>query len=112
MQNKKGQSHIELLVVSFVLITLVKGILILFWIFTNFLWMEHQLYQGLICRAEKRPISMCKTKVLNQIKKLNQIGEFTEIKLAEFNNQWKGHLKWRFYKWTFTIKSQLNLKNL
>ncbi len=112
MGNKKGQGNVEVALLSFILIVLIKGSLVLFWIFTNFLWIEHQLYQSLVCGAEKRQISMCKTKALNNIKKLNKVGDFTEFKVIDFNNQWKGSIKWRFYKWTFSIKSHLNLKNL
>ena len=112
MGNKKGQSNIEVALLSFILIVLIKGSLVLFWIFTNFLWVEHQLYQGLICRAEKKATAVCKMKVLTNIKKLNKSGDFININLTGFDNKWKGSIKWKFYKWAFSIKSHLDLKNL
>ena len=109
MKNKKGQSLIEATLLSFVLILSIKGFFILFWMIVNLLWAEHQLYQGLICRAEKRPLSICETRVLNQIQKLNLTGKWSNLKITERNQQWKGFIKWKFYKWTFLVKSQLHL---
>ena len=112
MKNKKGQGVIEMILFSFALIISINLSMILFWILANKLWTEHSLYQGLICRAEKKPMIVCKQQILKNMKKLNKIGSFKELKLTNFQNEWKGSIEWEFFKKVILIKSHLNLKNL
>ena len=108
-KSQKGQSLIETLVLSLVLITLLKFILIIFWLFINLLWMEHQLYQGIICKAQQKNDLLCKQKILQEIKKLNPLGKIKNLKIYQLQNVYKGELIWNFYKKDFLIKQSLIL---
>lgn len=106
---QKGQSFVETLILTLTLIILVKFILLIFWVFINTLWMEHQLYQGLVCVAQQKKISQCKHTSLAQIKKLNTLGIIKSLNFKNFQNKWKGELQWHFYKRDFPIKQILSL---
>ena len=107
--SKKGQSLIEFMILSLALISLIKGILILFWIFISLIWIEHHLYQGLICSAQQKNINFCKNLSLQQIKKLNHLGVIKSLKLTHFKKHWKGEAQWHFYKQNFFIRQSLSL---
>ena len=106
---KKGQSLVEALIVSLGLIAVTKIILVLFWIFVSLIWMEHQLYQGLICSAQQRNHRDCEQKVLNQIRRLNRLGKIQSVKIKEFKQEWRGEIQWIFYEKVFFIKQSLSL---
>lgn len=107
--NKKGQSLIEFTIVILSLISLIQCVFMLFWIFTSLLWMEHQLYQGLICSAQQKEISECKTQIKMQIKRLNPLGTIQSLKIKNIQRAWKGEIKWHFFKRDFFIKQSLSL---
>ena len=107
--SQKGQSVIEFMIISLAIISLIKGILILFWIFISLLWIEHQLYQGLICAAQQKNINLCERITAQQIKKLNSLGVIKSLKLKKFKKDWKGKAQWSFYKKNFFIKQSLSL---
>ena len=106
---KKGQSFIETLILALSLMLLIQGTLLIFWIGVNILWMEHQLYQGLLCTAQQKEIEQCKYNTLKQIKKLNSLGTIKSLKIKEFQNEWKGEIQWTFYKKNFYIKQNFIL---
>ena len=106
---QKGQSFIEFMIFSLAMISLIKGILILFWIFISFLWIEHQLYQGLICSAQQNNIPFCKNLTRKEIKKLNPLGIIKSLEFYKFNKHWKGEVQWHFYKKNFFIQQSFHL---
>lgn len=108
-QNQKGQGLIEVLILSPVLIILFQFILLVFWIGVNVLWMEHQLYQGILCVAQKKDIQLCKMKVTQQIKRFNTVENIQSVKINHFNNEWKGEIIWNIYKKKFFIQQNLHL---
>ena len=103
--SQKGQSFVETLIFTLTLTILVKLILLIFWIFTTTLWIEHQLYQALVCVAQQKKMSQCKHTALTQIKKLNVLGTINSLNFKIFQNKWKGELQWHFYKRNFLIKT-------
>jgi len=105
---QKGQSLTEALILSLALITVIYFTLLVFWIGTSILWMEHQLYQGIVCAAQHKGISLCKKTVLKQIKKLNPLGLIQSLKIKHAQNEWKGEIVWIFYKRKFLIQQTLN----
>ena len=88
---------------------LIQCTLLIFWIGINVLWMEHQLYQGLICSAEQKGIKQCKETILKQIKKLNPAGDVRSLQIKNFQNEWKGEILWHLYKISFSIRQTLSL---
>lgn len=106
---QKGQSIVELMFISLAVIVLIKSILILFWIVISLLWMEHQLYQGLVCAAQQKNTKLCESITIQQIKKLNPLGAIKFLKIKKFKDAWKGEIQWHFYKRNFFIKQSLSL---
>ncbi len=106
---QKGQSLIEALILSWALISLMSLVLLIFWIWTNIIWIEHQLYQGLICAAQQKDMRFCKEALLSQIKKFNPPGRIKFLKIKNFQNQWKGEIIWIFYNKKFSIQQILSL---
>ncbi len=109
IRSSKGQSLVEVLVLSLILTTLIPMLMAFFWIGTNILWIEHQLYQGLFCTAQQKPIEFCRSVVLKQIKKLSLLGSLGDLKISQFQNEWKGEIRWHFYKKDFVIRQKLSL---
>lgn len=108
-RGQKGQSLIEALILSLGFIILIQSTLLIFWVGINILWMEHQLYQGLLCTAEQRNIHLCRAEVVQQIKRFNPAGRLSSLKINHFQNEWKGEIIWNFYKKNFLIRQSLSL---
>lgn len=104
-----GQGFIELMLLSLILISSIKYILIFFWICISVLWMEHHLYQGLICAAQQKPIEICKALVKQKIKILQPLGAIMSLNITNIQHRWKGGLQWSFYKKRFFITQSLAL---
>ena len=106
---QKGQSLVEFMILSLALISLIKGTLFLFWIVISLLWMEHQLYQGLVCAAQQKNLKACEAIALQEIKKLNPLGVIKSLKIRNLQKIWKGEILWSFYKKDFVIRQSLSL---
>ena len=92
-----GQSVIEVLGICLSLILILKGILVVFWLTAGSLWVDHQLYQKLICLAEGRPQILCQERLIKNIKTLHPMGTLTHSQMRKGKNLWKGKIKWTFY---------------
>ena len=71
--------------------------------------MEHQLYQGLLCLASHKNKLVCKQNILQNIKKLNHLGEIQSLQINPIQSKYKGEMLWIFYKQKFLIKQNLIL---
>lgn len=107
--NKKGQSLVEMLVFGLVLSFLVQAILLFFVTAVSLIYMEHQLYQGILCVARGETSPHCKTKTLAQIKKFNPVGQVISLKINHLQKEGKGVIKWRFLKRNFFIRQTVRL---
>ena len=107
LSSNKGQALVELLVLSFAFISIIQLLFITVWIFINLIWMEHHLYQAVLCVSQERGQPFCKSQLLKDIKKLNPVAE---IAFLNFNSS-KGELKWRFYKQDFVIRQNFKLSH-
>lgn len=92
-----GQSVIEVLCICFSLILILKGIFVVFWLMAGSLWVDHQLYQKLICLAEGRPQILCQKRLIKNIKTLHPLGTLTHSQMRRGKNLWKGKIKWTLY---------------
>lgn len=97
MTKPNGQSVIEVLGVCLSLILLLKGILLVFWLTAGSLWVDHQLYQKLVCRAEGRSQTLCREKLIKNIQALHPTGVVTHFQIRKGKNLWKGGIKWTLY---------------
>ncbi|MBC6414979.1 MAG: hypothetical protein GDA46_01110 [Bdellovibrionales bacterium] len=103
--SQKGQALVEMAVISFVLIGFIQILLKLAWMFINLIWIEHQLYQAVLCLAQQKEKQICETILLRDIKKLNKGVKISSVNLSPE----KGKLLWHFYKKDFLIKQDLKL---
>lgn len=107
--SQKGQSLIEALILSLALLTLFHFSLLTVWMGINILWMEHQLYQGVLCSAQQKNIKLCKGTVLKKIRNFNPLGKIKSLRITNSQKEWKGEILWRFYKKEFLIRQTLSL---
>ena len=105
LNSNKGQALIELLVLSLALASIIQILFMIVWVFINLIWMEHHLYQAILCAAQEKGQNFCNSQLLNDIKKLNPMAEISSL---NFNSS-KGELKWRFYKQDFVIRQDFKL---
>ena len=97
MKQRSGQSVIEVFCICLSLILILKGMFVVFWLTAGSLWMDHQLYQKLICLAEGRPQALCREKLIKNIKTLHPMGTLTHSQMRKGQNLWKGKIKWTLY---------------
>ena len=102
-QSQRGQSLIEVLLVFFFLGLCLPTLLSVSWILIQKIWIEHQLYQAVVCMAEQYPKIQCESQLREKIKALSPLGELKSLILSEK----KGELVWSFYKQNWTIKQNL-----
>lgn len=107
--SQRGQGLIETLILSLCFTILIHTSLLIFWIGVNVVWIEHQLYQGILCFAQHREERQCKEKVLEQIKRLNSLGKITTLQIKNFQKNWEGKIIWNFYGRSFLIQQNFIL---
>ena len=95
--ERGGQSGMEFLCVFLGLILLLKGVMIVFHLTAGSLWMDHQLYQNLICLAEGRPPALCQKALMRNIKTISPAGAISHLRTGSELNRWKGEIKWTLY---------------
>ena len=109
MTRPNGQSVIEVLCVCLSLFLVLKGILLVFWLTAGSLWVDHQLYQKLICLAEGRPQTICRERLIKNIQKFNPAGIITHLQIKKEKNRWEGKIKWTIYGVSRHSRQQLIL---
>ena len=107
--SQTGQTVVETLGLSLALTALVYLSWLLFWMGINILWIEHQLYQGLLCAAQHKEESLCKKTTLKQIKRLTVLGSVSLLKIKGYQKEWEGEILWRFQNINFLIRQNLSL---
>lgn len=81
----------------------------LFWILTGYIWMDHQLYQHLICRAKGHSEIFCAKKLMVEAEKFTPNGTIANVKAVYLNGIWKGSLNWNIQRISIPIKQTLKL---
>ena len=93
----KGQSVIEMSCVLLGLTLALKGMFLVFQLIAGALWLDHQVYQHLICLAEGRPQVFCQEKLIRNITKFNPAGTVSRLQMKKGVNRWEGRVKWTLY---------------
>ena len=96
---------LEFLFISIVFISIIHFIFVLAWLFINKIWIEHHLYQAIVCVAEEREKSFCSNRLLKNIKSLNPKSEIKDLTF----NKTQGEIIWRFYNKDFVIRQNFKL---
>ena len=81
--EKKGQALIETIILLPMWVLITQGMITLFIIVSGSLWIQHSLYQSLVCFAEGRKPSYCREKLLKEIKKGMPLGRVTKVDISE-----------------------------
>ena len=97
MTKPNGQSVIEVSGVCLSLLLLLKGIGLVFQLTAGSIWVDHHLYQHLICRAEGRSRALCRKRLIRNIKALYPGGAVTRFRAEKEGGVWKGEIKWTLY---------------
>ena len=90
----RGQTILEFLAMLALLIFSLKGGLLLLWILTGRLYLDHQLYQLLVCRAKGQTENICSARFLKESRKFVLKGKITDIKISRQRRLYKGSLIW------------------
>ena len=109
IKKQTGQGSIETLALLTTFILTIKGGLMLFWLLAGHLWMDHQLYQHLVCRAQGQMEALCTEKLLKESKRFIFTGAVKNIKIRRQNNSWKGSLDWNIRGFSIPIIRTLKL---
>lgn len=104
-----GQGNLEALLLVIIFILIIKGGFMFFWLLAGNLWLDHQLYQNLICRAKGHSEIFCEKKLLKEVRKFTWIGSIQNIESIQLNNSWKGSLNWKIGGISVPIKQVLEL---
>ena len=109
IKNQKGQALIETVVITLTWFLLIKGMVMMFILVSSSLWIQHSLYQGLVCLAEGRNAPRCKESLSADIKKWIPLGKINDVNLRGNFKHWSGTLNWNFHKWKWNFKERLDL---
>ncbi|MCY4512062.1 MAG: hypothetical protein OXB86_00065 [Bdellovibrionales bacterium] len=104
-----GQSVIEAICVCLSLILILKILFIVFWLTAGSLWVDHQLYQKLVCLAEGRSQILCQERLTKNIKTLHPLGTLTHPQIQKRSNLWKGKIQWSLYGIRKNSRQRLSL---
>jgi len=105
-----GQVLIETLVLLPVITVCFLLSLLFFHVHAQSLWMDHQLYQSLICMAKQQPKKYCINKMQKNIKSFLWTGHLKSIRYHKKPNEWHGFFTWENQFWTLHFKKKINLK--
>lgn len=84
--------------------------LLFFHVHAQHLWMDHQLYQSLICLAKGQPKRHCENQMEKKIANFLWTGKLQNIQLYKKQNEWKGSFIWNTRFWKIQFRQRLHLK--
>ena len=102
----KGQTIIEALLVLPLAGACFIVCLLFFHVYAQYLWMDHHLYQALICLAKEG--HNCKDNMTQKIKSFLDIGQLKNIQFKITENKWSGSFIWETSFWTIPLKKNLS----
>ena len=112
MKTKKGQALTEALMAGPVVIACFVLCIGLFHGYTQQLWIDHQLYQSLICLAKGESQSRCAKTMKQKIKAFLWIGKLKNIKLYKQEEKWSGSFTWETPWWKIPFKKSITKGDL
>ena len=109
LKKPKGQILIE----SLILLPLTSACLILsllfFFLYSQYLWMDHQLYQALLCSAKGRSSAVCTYQMQKKIKSFLWMGHITNIQIKKSFSGFKGFFIWKHPFWNLSFQKEIRL---
>ena len=108
--KKSGQALIETLLVLPLAGACFSLCLLSFHVHAQYLWMDHQLYQALICLAKEK--KDCKENMTKKIKSFLWVGRLNNIQFKAAENKWSGAFTWQTSLWKIPFKKHLKTGGL
>ena len=105
-----GQAVVEALVLLPLVCVCFILCLFFFQIHAQHLWMDHQLYQSLICLAKGKAKRNCENQMQKKIKTFLWMGELKNIQFYKKENEWKGVFTWETGFWQIPFEKTLQFK--
>ena len=106
-RRASGQAMMETLI-SLPLISACFILCLLFFhAFAQTLYMDHQLYQSLICLAEGKPKTDCEKTLQQKVKSFFWTGKLKNIKFKKGEEKWSGQFTWETGFWTIPFQQTL-----
>lgn len=110
LKKSSGQAFIELTILLPLVCSCFFLSLFMFQVYTQQLWMDHQLYQALICIAKGKQKFNCQNKMQKNIKSFLHIGKLKNINLSKKNEEINGIFTWKTPLWNIKFQKKFNLK--
>lgn len=110
LNKKSGQALIEALLVLPLVCASFSVCLLFFHVHAQYLWMDHHLYQALICLAKGK--KDCKDNMTKNIKSFLWVGQLNDIQFKTTENKWSGTFTWQTLFWKISFRKNLKLGEL
>ena len=110
LNKKSGQALIETLLILPLICACFSVCLLSFHVHAQYLWMDHHLYQALICLAKGK--KDCKDNMTKKIKSFLWAGSLNNIQFKTTENKWSGTFTWQTFLWKIPFKKHLKLGEL
>jgi hypothetical protein len=107
--KNKGQVLLEALILLPLISTCFILCLLFFHVHAQHLWMDHQLYQSLICLSKGETRQHCKRKMEKKIKSFLWMGRLNNIQFKKGGNVWAGSFNWEGGFWKIRFRKRINL---
>ena len=105
----KGQAVIEAAIVLPAGAMVLTMCLFLSHAYMQRIWVDHHLYQALLCSAARQPLSHCREVLVKKIKTFLWLGKIKKISIKGGGNQWKGKVILQDVYGRFSYRSQIHL---
>ena len=111
---KKKKHSGQVLLETLILLPLTGACFILcllfFHVHAQHLWMDHQLYQALICLSKGKTKPKCENQMNKKIKAFLWTGKLNNIQFKKKEREWTGFFTWETGFWRIRFRKKLNLK--
>ena len=105
LNKKSGQALIETLLVLPLICFCFSVCLLSFHAHAQYLWMDHHLYQALICLSKGK--KDCKDNMTKKIKSFLWVGDLNNIQFKTTESKWSGTFTWQTLLWKIPFKKHL-----
>ena len=109
-KRQKGQVLVETLVLLPLIYSCFILCLLFFFMYAQHLWMDHQLYQSLLCMAKGKTKPYCESQMKRKIASFLWIGELNNIQFHKRKNGWRGLFIWETEFWRIQFSKQFIMR--
>ena len=109
-KTSSGQAVVEVLLLLPLLCSCFILCLFFFQLHAQHLWMDHQLYQSLICLAQGKTEKSCENRMKEKIKAFLWMGKLKKVHFYKRENEWKGVFTWETGFWQIPFEKTLRFK--